>query len=203
MTARRPPDAYESLPDAKAELRDRMRAARAALPPDARTTAATAVSEALLGLLRLDELRGAGPVLLYAALGDELAVDAATEGLLERGATVCLPRVDGDAVDVVPVRGLDGLVPGWRGVREPPPSAPAIPPSALRAAVIPGLAFDAQGNRLGYGGGHFDRLLAQLDPAAVVIGVAYDIQVVDTLPAEAHDRPVHVVLTECRELRPC
>jgi hypothetical protein len=64
MTASRPPHAYESLPDAKAELRRRMRDARAALPPEARTAAAAAVSEALLGL---DELRGTGPVLLYAA----------------------------------------------------------------------------------------------------------------------------------------
>jgi len=200
MTASRPPHAYESLPDAKAELRSRMRAARAALPPAARLAAAAAVAETLGAL---DELGGAGPVLLYAAIGDELAVDQAIEALLARGVAVCLPRVDGDAVDVVPIQGLDGLVPGWRGVREPPPGAAAIPPGALRAAVVPGLAFDAQGNRLGYGGGHFDRLLAQLDPAAVVIGVAYDLQVVDALPAEAHDRPVRVVVTECRELRPC
>jgi 5-formyltetrahydrofolate cyclo-ligase len=177
-----------------------MRAARAALPQAERRAAADAVTEALLAL---DELGEPGPLLLYAAFGDELRVDQAIDRLLRRGVTVCLPRVDGAEVDVVPISSLGDLVPGWRGVREPPPGTPAIPPTALRAAVVPGLAFDTRGNRLGYGGGHFDRLLARLDPAAVVIGVAYDLQVVDALPAEAHDRPVQVVRTECRELRPC
>lgn len=200
MTADRPPDLHGSQPQSKAELRELLRAARAALPAAARAEAAAAVAEALLAL---DELGGAGPFLLYAAFGDELLVDRAIEGLLERGATVCLPRVNGADIDAVPVRALADLVPGWRGVREPPAGAPAIAPGALRAAVVPGLAFDTRGNRLGYGGGHFDQLLARLDPAAVVVGVAYDLQVVEALPAEAHDRPVRVVRTECRELRPC
>lgn len=175
-----------------------MRAQRAALPADVRAAAEHAVSETLLALPELKH----GPVLLYAATGDELSLDEAITALLARGATVCLPRVQGEALHAVRIDGLDGLVPGWRGVREPLAETEPVEPGSLRACVVPGLAFDTAGNRLGYGGGHFDRLLARLDPAAAVIGAAFDVQVLDALPAEAHDRPVHAVVTECRVVRP-
>lgn len=199
MTAATPPHPHGPLPADKPALRAAMRAQRTALDADVRRAAQHAVSETLLAL---PELAGDGPVLLYAATGDELSIDEAIAGLLARGTAVCLPRVRGETLDAVRIHGLDGLVPGWRGVREPPAGDEAVPADMVRACVVPGLAFDTAGNRLGYGGGHFDRLLARLDGAAAVVGVAFDIQVVPHLPAEPHDRPVHVVVTECRVVRP-
>ncbi|HWH33007.1 MAG TPA: 5-formyltetrahydrofolate cyclo-ligase [Egibacteraceae bacterium] len=198
MTAETPGDREQDPETRKARLRAAMRTARVELGAAERAAASAEVCGLLQGM---DELQGDGPYLLYAAFGDELSVDALIDALLRRGARVCLPRVDG--ADLLPclIGGLGGLAGGWRGVREPAADAPEIPVESLRAVVVPGLAFDEAGNRLGYGGGHFDRLLARLPGDVPVIGVAFDVQVLDGLPAQAHDRPVHAVVTESRIVR--
>lgn len=130
-------------------------------------------------------------------------MDASLRRLLADGVTVCLPWVQGPELGMSAVGNLDELVPGWRGVREPPPAGRRpLRPSAIEAAIIPGVGFDAAGNRLGYGGGHFDRFLPRLPRGAVVIGVALDEQVVDAIPVEPHDRPVDVIVTPTSTLRP-
>lgn len=182
----------------KARVRAQMRTARVELGAARRAQASAEVCALLDGLA---ELQGDGPYLLYAAFGDELNLDGLVRTLLDRHARVCLPRVDGQMLEPCLVGGLHRLRAGWRGVREPPPDAPALPVDSLGAVVVPGLAFDPRGNRLGYGGGHFDRLLARLRDEVPVIGAAYDVQIVPELPAEAHDRPVHTVVTESRILR--
>jgi 5-formyltetrahydrofolate cyclo-ligase len=183
----------------KTSLRTTLRARRAALDEEARREAAQTVGRVLLDL---PEIRSARRVLVYAAFGDELDLDPFAAALLGRGVEVCLPRVAGEALEIAAVEGLAALAVGWRGVREPPSSAPPVPPTALDAAVVPGLAFDRSGARLGYGGGHFDRLLARLSPTAAVIGACFQIQLVEALPVEPHDQPVHVVVTECEVVRP-
>lgn len=182
----------------KARLRAAMRTARVELSPAGRAAATTAACRLLE---QLPELQGTGPFLLYAATGDELSLDPLIRALLDRGAQVCLPRVRGAELDVCLVGGTAELTAGWRGVREPAPDALVLGPEPVSAAVVPGLAFDARGNRLGYGGGHFDRLLARLPATTPVIAAAYDVQVVGEVPAEAHDRPVHVIVTESRIIR--
>lgn len=184
---------------AKAVARTRALAARARLSAGARRRAAARVHA------RLDELaemRGARVVLAYAAMPAELDLDAWLRRLLHGGVAVLLPRVDGDRLQVAPVGDLArDLAPGWRGVREPHPDVPAVRPDTVDAAVVPGLAFDARGGRLGYGGGHFDRLLAELPAAVDVVGVAFDVQLTSMVPAAAHDRSVDLVVTERRVLR--
>jgi 5-formyltetrahydrofolate cyclo-ligase len=90
---------------------------------------------------------------------------------------------------------VESLVPGRYGVREP---AASIPGEALGADVlilVPGVAFDLRGGRLGRGGGVWDRALVETH-GAPVFGVGYDLQIVDRVPGEAHDRPVDALLTE-------
>ncbi len=176
-----------------------MVATRAALPPALRREASAAVCARLA---RLPELAGARAVLGYAATLTEVDVDAFLRALAAAGARLHLPWVDGERLGVAEVADLNELTAGWRGVREPPPGGRrAVRPSLLDAVVAPGVAFDAAGRRLGAGGGHFDRLLAQLGRGVPVIGVAFDEQVVDTVPVAAHDRRVDVVVTPTRTLR--
>ena len=198
MTAEPPAHPNAGLGAQKAGLRALMRTARVELGPAARAVASADVCAVLE---ELPELEGLGPFLLYAAFGDELSLDPLIVALLARGAAVCLPRVDGEQLSAFRVERLADLTEGWRGVREPPPDAPEVGVETLRALVVPGLAFDPAGMRLGYGGGHFDRLLARLPGDTPVIGAAFDVQVVPRLPAEAHDRPVHAVVTESRIIR--
>ena len=123
-------------------------------------------------------------------------VDLATlvAPLHERGARTLFPRVRDERLELVAATDLRTLQLGHRGVREP--AGRAVDPGVVDIAIVPGVAFDPRGGRLGGGGGHYDRLLASLAPAAVRIGVAFSCQLVPHLPQEPHDQPVHLVVTE-------
>ncbi len=183
----------------KGPIRTRLMAAR-----DAAGDLAGASSVICRRLDRLPELAGIEVVLGYAALAREVSIDDTLRRLIAAGGTVCLPWVNGAELGVGVVEDLDAdLAPGWRGVREPTPDLRRpLRPQALDALIVPGVGFDLAGNRLGYGGGHFDRLLARTRRGAVVIGVALDEQIVDALPVERHDRAVDVVVTPTRTIRP-
>lgn len=99
---------------------------------------------------------------------------------------------------VAEITSIDDLVPGYRGIREPARKEPA---SEVDAAIVPGVAFDERGGRLGYGGGFFDRFLESLDPGVPVVGVCFDAQIVEEVPREPHDRAVDLVVTERRVIR--
>lgn len=183
----------------KAELRERALAARAALGPSARRRAAAVIRRELAGLPAVTSAEG---LLAYAAFGQEVDLDPLLAERLRAGTVVYLPVVAGAELECAPVGDLDELARGYRGVREPPMGArgPADP-RGIDVALVPGVAFDRRGGRLGYGGGHFDRLLARLRRDAVVVGVAYAAQVVDEVPIEDHDHQVDMVITEEGNLR--
>jgi 5-formyltetrahydrofolate cyclo-ligase len=189
----------DDLLAAKALLRRRLGAVRQAIPDAERTRS----SRLVIGrLLSVPELAGRGTVAAFAPLGTEVAVEGALATLIARGWRLALPRVEGDDVALGRVRSLDALVPGWRGVREPAPDADPVDPGELDVAIVPGLAFDRRGARLGYGGGHLDRLLARRRPGAPVIAVAFGVQLVDRVPVEAHDVRIDVIVTEDEVIRP-
>jgi len=90
---------------------------------------------------------------------------------------------------------VESLVPGRYGVREPPATSPIemLGPDVL--VLVPGVAFDESGGRLGRGAGLWDRALADAR-GAVIFGVGYELQIIDTVPRDEHDRPVDALLTE-------
>lgn len=180
----------------KQRLRTRMRERRAALSPDERARRSGRAVDTLLGL---PELRAAQRVLLYAATGTEADPGGAVEELRARGATVLLPRVEGDDLAVVALPSGATPTPGYR--RIPEPAGPARAPTEVDVAVTPGLAFDRAGGRLGQGGGHYDRLLGRLREDATVVGFAFAVQVVARVPRATHDRTVGLVVTEDGVLR--
>jgi len=134
----------------------------------------------------------------YHALPDEADPAALLERLVERGCSVAFPRVAAKHQPLefhrVPddfYRGGEALAPGAFGIHEPLAHWPRVSPGLL---LVPLLAFDAGGHRLGYGGGFYDRTLERLNVPA--IGIAYAGQEVASLPHEAHDRTLDMVLTE-------
>jgi 5-formyltetrahydrofolate cyclo-ligase len=184
----------------KAQLRSRLLAARSGLAGPVRAEASASICRQLLAL---PEVADARALIGYAAFGSEVSIDEVLVAALDRGAGVLLPWVEGAELGIARVRDLEAdLAPGWRGVREPRASGrrPARP-DRVEAALVPGVGFDRRGNRLGYGGGHFDRLLARLAPGTPVIGVAFAAQLLAELPTEAHDVPVDVVVTETETIR--
>lgn len=171
-------------------LRSAGRLARSRVTGATRVDATAAV---VARLLLLPEVERAERVLVTAAVGDELDLTGLRERLLTRGTAVALPVVDGD--DLVPVDLVAGaeLTPGWRDVPEPvgPPS-----PGPVDVVVVPALALDRRGGRLGYGGGHFDRFLAGPAEAATSIGAVFHDQLVEDVPTLPHDVTLDIVVTD-------
>jgi 5-formyltetrahydrofolate cyclo-ligase len=129
---------------------------------------------------------------LYAAIAEEVQTEALALGLRARGLRCAYPRQCGETLEFAAAPGTSGWTAGPRGIREP--AGPAIPLRGLSLVVTPGLAFDLQGARLGYGGGFYDRAMAGYP--GLRVGLAYHVCLAPALPAAAHDVPVHAVVTE-------
>jgi 5-formyltetrahydrofolate cyclo-ligase len=184
------------LDQRKQDLRRAALAARRAMTNDERAAASAAIAERLLVL---PELADARTVLLHAALRDEVDLGATVGPLIARGVRTLFPRVRGTALELVAAADLRTLQLGYRGIMEP--VGPTIDPAFVDAVIVPGVAFDPQGGRLGQGGGHYDRLLPRLPDTAWRIGVCFACQVVPAVPREAHDAAVHLVVHERRTHR--
>ena len=188
------------MAEEKAGLRAKMRAARDAIPPEARQAASQAIAARAL---ELPELADAKAVLLYGATPEEADPALLEAGLRARGARIAYPRVAGPrALSLHWVTDSAELVRGAFGIREPAADAAPVRLDEVEAIVVPGVAFALTGYRLGFGGGYYDALLAHSTTDAPTIGIAFDEQVVEGLPRENHDRPVSVIVTPTRVIRP-
>ncbi|MGR3938612.1 5-formyltetrahydrofolate cyclo-ligase [Streptomyces sp. BRA346] len=187
-----------SITDAsKPALRRRLLAVRSGLTADDIEEAGASLA---CRALELPELARADTVAAYVSVGREPGTRALRDALRARGVRVLLPVLlpDND-LDWGADEGPDGLVRAGRGLLEP--GGPRLGPDAVTradAVLLPGLAVDRRGMRLGRGGGSYDRVLARLaragaDPALVVL--LYDGELLDAVPAEPHDRPVHAAVT--------
>lgn len=176
--------------DRKAALRRSVRDARRAMTPDQRH----ATSAAICSRLRLlPELLTVRVALVYAAANFEVDIETAAAELRRRGIRTLYPRVRGDDLDLVPVADTDRLVAGQRGIREP--LGQSADPTLVDVVVVPGVAFDLRGRRLGQGGGHYDRLLPRIGEA-LRVGVAFACQIVPRIPDEPHDIAMDLLVTD-------
>lgn len=182
-----------------------MRARREALSADERRTRAAAACARLVALPEVGGVEGKA-VAGYVAVRGELDPASALAGLGVRGATIVLPRVvkPGKSLDFLRVDSGTSLQPGSYGIPEPGRSLFRVVASAVDIVIVPGLAFDAAGRRVGSGGGYYDHTFSSSAGrgAPRLIGFAYDFQIVERCPADEHDLPVHLVVTETRVLRP-
>jgi 5-formyltetrahydrofolate cyclo-ligase len=183
----------------KRALRPAMVARILAVPAEQRhAEAATlaAIFESLPGFA------GAATVLLYrSAFVEEFATEPMFLRAWAQGKRLVCPRVD-RATRRLRLYEVSDLVadfaPGTLQIPEPKPTCPPVEPSAIDWALVPGLAFDRRGYRLGRGAGHYDRLLPTLRPDAPRWALAYDCQLVEALPVELHDQPLDGVATAYR-----
>jgi len=181
----------------KAALRSRLLAARAGLSAEQRAQAGRAIRDALLDR---PEVQMAGTIAAYYSVGAEPDTRGLVYALWKRGSYVLLPllRPDGD-LDWASYEGPDSLVPGPRGLREPSEPPRGVDAVARADAVlVPALAVDRAGNRLGRGGGSFDRALARVGPLVPLIALVYDDELIDRVPAERHDVPVRAAVSPVR-----
>jgi 5-formyltetrahydrofolate cyclo-ligase len=188
----------DGLEDAKRSLRSEATALRRALPAEARERAAAAIAEHVRSL---SEYARAPRVAAYAALPDEVPCDALVREVLASGRVLLLPRLAGEVLQFVAVSDLAALRAGRFGVAEPSATDRGEPLAADDLVLVPGVAFDARGGRLGRGSGFYDRSLPRGAGAPVVFGVAFACQLVEAVPMAPHDRRVDGVVTERGVLR--
>jgi 5-formyltetrahydrofolate cyclo-ligase len=171
-----------------------MAARRAAVPPELALAAGAAAARHLAGV---PEFRACARVALYASLRGELPAQPLYALARHAGKRLLWPRVEpaGELVFASCARWED-LRLGRYGVLAPVSRLAAEPLVAGDLVLLPGLAFDAAGWRLGRGGGHYDRALAALRPGVAVFGVGYEFQRVEEVPAGPRDQRVDAVLTE-------
>jgi 5-formyltetrahydrofolate cyclo-ligase len=175
-------------------VRARLLATRLALPAHEVCRRGEAAQTALAEWLEAVAPRTAA---LYGPMRNEVPTDALHRRLAARGVRVAYPlvtrgrpRLSFHLVDD-PAR----LVPAGFGVPSPEPGAPEVPVDALDVVVVPGIAFDRAGRRVGFGAGYYDRTVAGL-PASKLVGLAYQFQLVDALPIEPHDLRLSAVATD-------
>jgi 5-formyltetrahydrofolate cyclo-ligase len=187
----------EEIKARKRELRAELIAARARLTLEERFERSQQVAERVDAL---PLLAGAGVVALYASLGTEVDTAALVRKLQARRVSCLFPRaVPGERRLVFCACEPFELVRGPLGAAEPPASAREVELAEVDAFVIPGVAFSEDGLRLGRGGGYYDVTL-KAAPRAVRVGVAFDLQLLPTLPRAPHDVPLDAVVTEARAL---
>lgn len=186
------------LDRAKSVMRLKARAARRAVLCEERAAASYAIAERVLALPMMTD---AAAVLLYGASTEEADPRVLEYALRERGVRIAYPRVAGpNLLTLHWVDDPDALIEGAFGLKEPAADAPPASVGQLDAIVVPGVAFDAECNRLGFGGGYYDALLADKEGLPPAIGIAYDEQLVDHVPHDLRDRPVDAVVTPTQTL---
>lgn len=188
-------------PRNKSATRRTLTSRRDALTPDERA-AASAVIAVRVDTLLASHAPGAGVLALYAAKGSEVDTLAIDQAARARGLRVAYPRViaGARALAFQLATPAELVVTGSRfGLREPRPDAPTVELVAISIMIVPGLAFDRTGGRLGWGLGHYDATLAGSPSARGIphlVGVGFECQLVDALPLEAHDIALDVIVTE-------
>ena len=178
----------------KKALRSKILAARRGLLENYRQKASKRMLDVFTAL---PDFKEPHTVLGYASMPDEVQLRPLLEKWLSLGVTVALPRITGKGqMEAVSFTSFDQLVEGEFGILTPNPDVgKIIPPQELDLIIVPGVAFDTRGERLGLGGGFYDAYLARAVNARR-IALAYSCQLVASVPMEEHDVLVHKIITE-------
>jgi 5-formyltetrahydrofolate cyclo-ligase len=183
----------------KIHARKKFLLARRSLSAGEREAASAAMLERLYGLPAFQQARS---LFLYISMPEEVQLRPLLEKCLAEGRRVAVPYLQGQAaMQAAWLPDPDSLEEGAYGI----PTVAAdkrelAAPGSLSLIIVPGVAFDKRGARLGMGGGFYDRFMAEHEPQALRVALAFDCQLAERLPVEPHDQYVHYVLTENRQL---
>ena len=182
----------------KVDIRGQVRAKLAAMTSQQQHDASVAACKRLV---ELTPFQDASIVMLYMPMANEVDLTPVAIRCFQAGKTVCVPSVDWRRkdMDAVEVHSFDDHIMELdeHGLRTPRDGVP-LPTNLIDLVVVPGLAFDAHGHRLGRGGGYYDRFLSRLRRSATSIGLAFEVQMIDQIPINHDDVSVKIVVTDRR-----
>lgn len=184
----------------KDSLRREIKRKRDNLTPDEVNEKSKLVKEKLLSL---PEFKSARIVAFYASFkkSNEVETEEMIKEAMTMGKTVLVPVTDTveDKIVFSEIKSLDDMAPGTFDILEPVPEMRKIfPNEAIRLIVVPGIVFDLEGYRIGYGLGYYDKFLSGLAKYVTKVGLAYDFQVVEKIPVEGHDVRLNKIITDER-----
>ncbi len=185
---------------AKPDLRSQMRTMLRSINANERLTRSAA---AVRHLLASAVWRDARVVFTFLSLPHEVDTTGIVEAAWAERRRVLVPRIDPSTSTMIPIEitSWSDCLPGFRGILEPV-GKDAVAPRTIDLVLVPGLAFDLAGGRLGQGGGYYDRFLAAPEVRALTCGLCFQGQVVEVVPTESHDRRMDFLVTDLR-LRRC
>jgi 5-formyltetrahydrofolate cyclo-ligase len=183
----------------KQEIRKRVLALRDALTPE---EIAAKSGSIVRRLTALPDLRESSTLMVFLSFGSEVRTDGLLRWGWEAGKRIVVPLCRPEDRGLTPclLGSFAELEIGRYGIREPKGEMiRPVPREEIDAILVPAVAFDRRGHRVGYGGGYYDRFLTGV-PRAVRIGAAYSCQIVERVPEDPHDLPIHRIVTEDGEI---
>lgn len=154
-------------------------------------------SEMIIGrLVSLEEFKTARSIMVYSSLKDEVGTKEIIEHCFSAGKQVSVPKIQDGSLIPCLINSFEDLGKGMFGVPEPKTIFP-VEKKSIELFIVPGIAFDKAGNRIGYGYGYWDRLLSGVDKT-LIIGLAFECQIVENINVEPQDRMVGKIVTEDR-----
>jgi len=150
-------------------------------------------------LTKLNQFSSAHTILLYSSFRGEVSLREIKKQCI-KNKTLVLPKVDKrkNELKLYEIPDLTYLQKGFAGIMEAPEHLKEISPKKIDLTIIPGVAFDKKGNRIGFGQGFYDKLIPNLN--CPKIAVAFEFQLVDKIPTETHDKPIDIIITEERTI---
>lgn len=185
----------------KERIRNKVIQIRDLIPVEVRREKDKRIYKNLTGLR---EYRSAASVMLFASFRSEVNTFSIIREALKDGKAVSLPRVaiNRGEIKTYRIRSLEELEEGYMGIQEPPADREReVPAEEVNLILIPGVAFDARGGRLGYGGGYYDRLTGRMTARPGLIALAFEEQVIDEVPVASHDIRVNRIVTDKRVIQ--
>lgn len=191
----------QELKEKKSEIRKTSLAQRDALTGKQRAEKTKRIMDRLFEFANFLEAKN---VLFYMAVDSEVGTEAMIRKAMEYEKGIILPWVDQKEKCIVPLKIEDlekDVRPGYRGIPEPiPKRCKVMPFELIDLAIMPGIAFDERGGRIGHGTGCYDRLIPKLDVTTRKVALAFECQIVPQIPMEPHDRYIDIIITEDRTI---
>jgi len=189
----------------KKELRKQIITERDRLTDEEIAAKSATIAEKLFNLPAFER---AEAIMYFVSFGSEVDTRPMVEETIRSGKIALAPKAVPQSRELIPSRILDwesDLMPGYYNIPEPRAGAlRPYTPEQIDLLIVPGVAFDLKGNRLGYGGGYYDRFFSLLKPGTPLVALVFDLQIVPAVPIEEWDRRVDCIITDQRliEVRP-
>ncbi len=159
-------------------------------------------NQIFLNLVKTTEFLNSQNIMFYVATRSEAQTEEMIKASLKMGKRIFVPIILPDCINLAPSRLIDfdrELEKGKKGILEPKKEYRRLfPPENIELIILPGIAFDLAGNRIGRGLGYYDNFLKKVSPSTKLIALAFEMQIIEKVPAHRNDIPVHKIITEDR-----